>query len=534
MNTYEQLTTLLTSIIAMKQLGADNREDIKKQIKEVTSSKQLDSLLRSMMDDYRREQITSMQSVQNQARSSESDLIGAYVDYQNVVCDELRSVSNASVTKLVEARPVMPALNSRIEEISKSIKNQKETRRFKEVFNSIYSSRALQINTHRDPTRLSSYIDYSPYIANYQDYLGIPTLDHTVDFPIQLATKQMPIVRFVSEEMTESFNRVFRGLGIRRKLAKLLFYSALSPRGSLVVPISDADGAVRFNVFNDTQFTYATSDKYSSIYHRDSDTGVGQLYCLGHILQDGVTAHFLCPGFEPVFAVGKNRLVRLKEASEAINIYLYTIKVLCVRAQVLVQKWAGEGQTDSKLAQLQKLTKRINSELSLSTVVELPDDAELDILNNNLSEGFSKVQPIIKEFQGLITGIMPDYLYGSNTAYAANSFNLNVTHQNIHSQIQASQIEPALRFVINTLIRNDSRFSKFKKYEDDFEIDFKSVFELTEVEKAEVDKVKIENLKAMAEYPELEEVFKSERLWPRDIEMPNLMSLSELGREEPT
>lgn len=522
MDTYDQLTSLLTSILAMKQLDNYEELEISNKIKELTSSEKLQNLLSTMMDDYRREQINNM-DLQNRP-SDHSNLLSSYVDYQNILYDNLRKNSNPSVTSLVKRKGAV-AYNSTGFNIVKSAKNaiskSKEAANLKEAFNSIYSDHALQINTHRDPTRISSYVDYSPYVVNYQDYLAVPTLDHTIDFPIQMATKSDPIIRFESDELTNQFSLVFKKISARRKIAKLLFYSSLSPRGSLLVPILE-NNQVRFNVFNDTQFTYTTSHQYSKINYSDTETGVGQLYCLGHILQNGVTAHFLCPGFEPIFALGKNRTVRLKEASEAINIYLYTIKVLCVRAQVLVQKWAGTGQTDSKLAQLQKLTKRINSELSLSTVVELPDDAELEILNNNLSEGFSKVQPIIKEFQGLITGIMPDYLYGSNTAYAANSFNLNVTHQNIHSQIQEAQIEPALRFVINTLIRFDNRFSKFKDHEDNFEVDFKSVFELTELEKAEIEKIKIENIKSMSEYPELEEIFKAERLWPHNIDMPDI------------
>ena len=121
-------------------------------------------------------------------------------------------------------------------------------------------------------------------------------------------------------------------------------------------------------------------------------------------------------------------MIPLKNAAEAINIYLYTIKVLCIRAQVMVQKWGGEGQTDSLLSSMKRMSEQINSSLSLNTAVKLPEGADLTLLNNNLSEGFAKISPIIKEFQAILTGVAPDRLYGSDTAYSANNFNTRLTN----------------------------------------------------------------------------------------------------------
>jgi len=112
----------------------------------------------------------------------------------------------------------------------------------------------------------------------------------------------------------------------------------------------------------------------------------------------------------------------------------------------------------------------------------------------------------------MLAGIMPDYFFGSDTAYSANSFNIQVTHQNIRSDIQEPQIEPAYRYIINTLLRSDSRFAKWKNLEDDFEIKFPSLYEPTEVERADIDTKRIDNLIKMADYPELQDIFKKEGL----------------------
>lgn len=405
--------------------------------------------------------------------------------------------------------------------ISKAVAALPEAKEFQEAFNSIFSDHALQIGTQFDPTRISSYIDYSPYTYNYQYYLSIPTLSQTIDRGIQIATREPPTVEFEDKTLTEEMARVLKRSRFVEKLRQMLLFSHLSPRGALIVPIRNVDGTVRFNILNDTQFTYSTGYQYARLdFHDDGGPGVRQIFALGTLLQNDVTAHFLCPGFEPLYAIGKNRLFQLKEAAEAINIYLYTIKVLCIRAQVIVQKWGGEGQNDTLLAKMQSLTEDINSSLSLNTAVQIPEGSEFTLLNNNLSEGFSKISPIIKEFQGMLSGVMPDYFYGSDTAYSANSFNIHATHQTIRSDVQEGQIEPIYRYVVNRYLEWDKRFAKWSGLVDDFDVEFPSLYEPTDAERATIDAARIDSIIKMADYPELAPIFKSEGLLAEQHNLP--------------
>jgi hypothetical protein len=534
MNSAQKLETLLVALKALKDLPVQKlRENgnLMKEIKQITSSQYLSNILTDIANDRRLEKDAAL----NQGSSKYSgmnfespEFLHIYSRFKGKAFDILSDSKRLSKNAIKFTSPITKtetmAFNARKENPfrAKEIIESKEAKEFSEAFNSIYSDRALQINTPNDPTRMSNFIDYSPYSWNYKDYLAIPTLSKTIDLPIQIATRQIPTLDFEDDELLDLVKKILKRIRFNETIQKMLLYSALSPRGSLIVPIENEDGTIRFNTFNDTQFTYATSSQYSRIDYVENQTGVNSLYVLGHLIQNEVTGHFLCPGFEPLYAIGKNRIYQLKDAAEAVNIYLYTIKVLCIRAQILVQKWGGEGQNDTLLRRMQELTADINSSLSLSTAIKLPEGAELDILNNNLSEGFSKVSPIIKEYQGMLSGVMPDYFYGSSTAYAANNFNIHATHQSIRSDIQESQIEPIYRFAINKLLTMDKRFAKWKDKEDDFDVDFESLYEPTQMEQEEVRGKRIDNLIKMFDYPELEEIFKKEGLMEESEEFPDL------------
>lgn len=542
MRAEKQLETLLDAVRTLKELPvmklAENKTLVA-EIHSVINGKNLSAIFTSIQREHLREKNEAFnKKPENPLLSPESpEFLHSFARYKTAahnVYANAPKFAETSYTRLPTQKAAV-AFNDKSavrkrRVLDKEIKELKEAREFKEVFNSIFSDRALQIGTAQDPTRIGSYIDYSPYIWNYQFYLSIPTLAPTIDRVIQIATREVPRIECEDEELSDKIAQVLKRSRFVERLQRMLLFSHLSPRGSLIVPITEDNGTVRFNIFNDTQFTYSTSYQYTRLDYRDDGAnGVSQIFALGHILKNGVTAHFLCPGFEPIFAIGKNRLFQLKDAAEAVNIYLYTIKVLCIRAQILVQQWGGEGQNDTLLQKMKNLTADIDSELSLSTSVKLPEGATLDILNNNLSEGFAKISPIIKEYQGMLSGIMPDYFYGSDTAYSANSFNIHATHQNIRSEIQEAQIEPIYRFVINKLLSEDKRFKKWAEYEDDFDVEFESLYEPTDAEKADIETKRIGNIVTMAGYPELAPIFKEEGLLRDDYELPTLPEPEEAG-----
>lgn len=546
MRTDQQLVTLLTAIKALKDLPLEKLQkngNLEKEIISIVNSRNVQSIVGNIQRDYRLAK--DLEFGKNQEKKSsgltfESDtFLHSYARFQGAAFQHLEAkkqktpIRHTGSLKRTEALAFNAAKTNPFK--SNEIQGLKEAKEFKKVFteafNSIYSDRALQINTANDPTIISNYIDYSPYSWNYKDYLAIPTLSKTVDKPIQIATRQPPVLDFDDDALLKEMEKALKRMRFNEIVKKMLLNSSLSPRGALIVPIANDDGTIRFNTFNDTQFTYATSYQYSRIDYVENLTGVSSLYVLGHLIQNEVTGHFLCPGFEPLYAIGKNKIYQLKDAAEAVNIYLYTIKVLCIRAQVLVQNWGGEGQNDTLLKRMAELTDDINSSLSLSTAVKIPDGAALEILNNNINEGFSKVSPIIKEYQGMLSGIMPDYFYGSSTAYAANNFNIHATHQDIRSDMQEAQIAPIYRFAINKLLELDKRFKKWRDRVDDFDIEFQSLYEATSLEQAEVNEKKINNIITMAGYPELVPIFKREKLMEESDEFPD--PVGGLGKKDP-
>lgn len=521
MKSEQKLLTLISAlriINEMPQRAINANKILKDDIQKVLSGNFFNSILSDIQDEKRQGAFNSKKSDIGQG-----DLLKHYIDYQSASFGVLSKSAIPAITTPITKKSIV-AINAKSKEnsaISKTreqaINELKETKKFIEAYNSLYSNRSLQINTPNDPTLIGSYIDYSPYTINYQYYLSIPTLSQTIDYPLAMATKDIPEIKFDDKKLSEKIKKRIRRSMFMNDLKRLLFYSDLSPRGSLLVPIIE-NGKVRFNVFNDTQFTFASTTRYNKINYSDNDTGVNQIYCLGHVLQNGVTAHFLCPGFESLFGIGKNKLFQLKDAAEAINIYLYTIKVLCIRAQIIVQKWSGDSQNDTLLSQMKNLKSRINSSLSLSTAIDLPgEDAAIDIINNNLTPGFAEVSPIIKEYQGMMTGVDATYFYGSDTAsYSGNNFNMRITHQNIRSQVQVQKIEPALRFAVDFMLEHDDEFKQYAKEKGNYDVEFPELFEPTASEKAESDAKIIDNIIKMNDYPELEQIFKKEGVLRED------------------
>jgi hypothetical protein len=385
------------------------------------------------------------------------------------------------------------------------------------AFNSVYANGAMKINTSSDPSTLMSYIDYSPYRVNYTEYLSMPTLSEMVDRPIAMALKKFPKIKAHNESFQDELTKVFKKIKLNNVLKDALMFSVLSPRGSLTVPIKRGD-EVTFNVFNDTQFAYGMGSSYSGVTAPYMSTRVGDLYCMGAKLRHGVSAHFLCPGYEPLFGVGLNRVPQLRAAAEAWNLYVHVLKILLVRSQVLIEKMDGDIQTDTMLSQMRAQLQRLSQTMGVSTPVAQARGATLDILNNNISPGTSDIAPVIQSFASSVTGVAPEYFFGGgNAAYSQAAFQIAVTNENIRARYQIPQIEPLLRFIINTLILNDSRVMSLGVEPDDFEIEFESIYDETEQEKSDLNGKKTETLIRQCEYPELEDAFKKLGLLSKEI-----------------
>lgn len=526
MSVTNKLKILVDSVSMLSKLPIAELAENKKLIKEMAEIMNAKGI-GSIVDDLRNERIAEKNEAFNaRSKLQEPNLLNLYAQYKGAEFAQVSQSANHNYTEPVQFDSMRGAIAAN----AKTLSETKQAKDFASAFNSIYSSSSLQINTPNDPTILSSYLDYSPYLVNYIDYLGMPTLPRLVERPLDLAMKHAPEIETKDNALKELLEKVFLREHIYEILKQYMLFAALSPRGSLLVPILQ-NGRVRFNAFNDAEFSYGLGNAYRSIQRLFSISRVGEIFCYGSVLRDGVTCLFNCEGFEPAFAMGKNKIFQLREAASAINIYIYTIKVLCIRAQILIQKTDGEGQNDTLLSAMQSQLQQIASSLSLSTPIVQPQGNELDILNNNISQGFADVAPVLKDFTGLLSGISPDYFFGSSsTPYNGASFNIATSQENIHAELQRGQLLPAYRFIVNTFLKFDSRFEKWRDEEDDFEINFRSIYEESESEKADVAAKKIANIIQMRDYPELEETFKAEKLLPEKITFARLDDVDEKGQ----
>ena len=437
------------------------------------------------------------------------DLINAYVRREH---DRVKNT---------DAKPyITEIINAGVAPNEKPTRHRgKSEKDFAGIFNSIYSNGALKINTPSDPSTLMSYIDYSPYRVNYSEYLSVPTLSEMVDRPIAMALKKPPKIKAENEQFADVLENKFKRVKLSSVLKDAIFYSIMSPRGSLVVPIKRGNEAT-FNVFNDTQFAYGMGSSYSGVTAPYDSTRVGDLYCMGAKLRHGVSAFFTCPGYEALFGIGLNRVPQLRAAAEAWNLYVHVLKILLVRSQVIIERMDGDVQTDTMLANMRAQLQRLSQTMGVSTPVATAKGTTLDILNNNISEGTASIAGVFRDFVASVTGLAPEYFFGGgNSNYSQAAFQIASTNENIRARYQVGMIEPLMRFVINTLIRNDAEVEACGVDEDDFVIEFESIYDETEQEKIDLIAKKTDVLIRQRDYSELARAFKQLGLLDEEIDL---------------
>ncbi|MCK9432556.1 MAG: hypothetical protein M0R00_06330, partial [Candidatus Omnitrophica bacterium] len=439
------------------------------EIKNTLSASNIDALITNIVNEY-----NDARNVRDIPAASENALLYAYAQREH---KRLKDAGGKEyVTEIVNADHLAD-LNKQKELPAKATRRTEEA--FSSVFNSIYSNGAVKINTPSDPSVLMSYIDYSPYRVNYTEYLSVPTLSEMVDRPIAMALKNPFEVKTKNEKFKAVLEARFKNVKLQAVLKDMLFNSTLSPRGSLLVPIKRGN-SVTFNVFNDTQFAYGMGASYGSLTVPYNQTRVGDLYCFGAKLKHGVSAFFLCPGFEPLFGVGLNRVPQLRSAAEAWNLYVHILKILLVRAQVVIEKMEGDVQTDTMLSAMRAQLQRLSESMGVSTPIAQARGTQMEILNNNISEGTGNIAGVFRDYVASVTGLSPEYFFGGgNTNYSQAAFQIAATNEHIRSRFQIGMIEPMARFVVDTFIRNDAEVAACGVSEGDFDIEFESIYDET-------------------------------------------------------
>lgn len=510
MNALNALGTLVNAVEKLYLLPPSEITGNGKMVAEIQnafSAQNIDGIINGLKNELAE---TRNQQYSAQPSMSQESLLHAYA--QRETDRMMNAKGKAYTTTIINA-------GETLENVAANASADAE-KKFETVFNSVYADGAVKINTTTDPSRLLSYIDYTPYRLNFMEYLSIPTLSEMVDRPIAIALKKFPKVNTHNDKFNEAIEAFIHKKKIHSVIKDAIFYSLLSPRGSLVVPIKRGK-TVTFNAFNDTQFAYGTGASYSGVTQPYSPMKVGDIYCMGAKLRHGVSAFFTCPGYEPLFGIGLNRIPQLRTAAEAWNLYIHILKILMVRSQVIVQKMEGDIQTDTMLSQMRSSLQRLSQSMGVSTPIEQTRGMALDILNNNISPGTADIATVFKDFVASVTGIAPEYFFGGgNAAYSQAAFQIHTTNENVRSRYQHGEIEPLLRFIVNTAIQYDDALAQFGIDEDDFKIDFENIYDETEQEAAELKKTKTEVLIRQASYPELEKAFKQEGLLADDITLP--------------
>ena len=473
----QELATLVNAIEKITLLPRDEillNQQMVTEIKNVMSGSNIDAMITGIVNEYN----TTRELRDPEVVASENALLHAYAQREHKRLKD--APGKEYFTELVNA--------DHMDDLSKNVIRKKASRAaeddFSSVFNSVYSNGAVKINTPTDPSILQSYIDYSPYRVNYTEYLSVPTLSEMVDRPIAIALKKPFKVKSKNEDFKKALEEKFKHVKLQAVIKDMLFNSTLSPRGALLVPIQ-RNKEITFNVFNDTQFAYGMGSSYNGLTAPYEQNRVGDIYCFGAKLKHGVSAFFLCPGYEPLFGIGLNRVPQLRAAAEAWNLYVHILKILLVRVQTIIYKMEGDMQTDTLLSATRAQLQRLSESMGVSTPIAQGRGTQMDIMTNNISEGTSSIAGVFRDYVASVTGLAPEYFFGGGNAnYSQAAFQIASTNEHIRSRFQIAMIDPMARFVVNTLIRNDVELQQFDVREDDFDIEFESIYDETEQEKA--------------------------------------------------
>ena len=522
------VTELATMVDALEKLCLLPRDEILlnqkmvTEIKNTLSASNIDAVISGIVNEY-----NDARNVRDVQTAGENALLYAYALREHKRLK--KADGKAYVTEIVNADH-LDDLRKHADLPAKATRRAEEA--FSSVFNSVYSNGAVKINTPSDPSILMSYIDYSPYRVNYTEYLSVPTLSEMVDRPIAMALKNPFEVKTKNEKFKATLEEKFKKVKLQAVIKDMLFNSTLSPRGSLLVPIKRGN-TVTFNVFNDTQFAYGMGASYAGLTAPYNQMRVGDLYCFGAKLKHGVSAFFLCPGFEPLFGIGINRVPQLRSAAEAWNLYVHILKILLVRAQVIVEKMEGDIQTDTMLSAMRAQLQRLSETMGVSTPIAQARGTQMDILTNNISEGTGNIAGVFRDYVASVTGLSPEYFFGGgNTNYSQAAFQIAATNEHVRSRYQIGMIEPMARFVVDTFIRNDAEVAACGVAEDDFDIEFESIYDETEQEKADLQAKRTEILIRQREYPELESAFKQLKLLDEDVTFAGMAEPTPVGEDD--
>jgi len=522
------VTELATMVDALEKLCLLPRDEILlnqkmvTEIKNTLSASNIDAVISGIVNEY-----NDARNVRDVQTAGENALLYAYALREHKRLK--KADGKAYVTEIVNADH-LDDLRKHADLPAKATRRAEEA--FSSVFNSVYSNGAVKINTPSDPSILMSYIDYSPYRVNYTEYLSVPTLSEMVDRPIAMALKNPFEVKTKNEKFKATLEEKFKKVKLQAVLKDMLFNSTLSPRGSLLVPIKRGN-TVTFNVFNDTQFAYGMGSSFNGLTAPYNQMRVGDLYCFGAKLKHGVSAFFLCPGFEPLFGIGINRVPQLRSAAEAWNLYVHILKILLVRAQVIVEKMEGDIQTDTMLSAMRAQLQRLSETMGVSTPIAQARGTQMDILTNNISEGTGNIAGVFRDYVASVTGLSPEYFFGGgNTNYSQAAFQIAATNEHVRSRYQIGMIEPMARFVVDTFIRNDAEVAACGVAEDDFDIEFESIYDETEQEKADLQAKRTEILIRQREYPELESAFKQLKLLDEDVTFAGMAEPTPVGEDD--
>ena len=329
---------------------------------------------------------------------------------------------------------------------------------------------------------------------------GLDVADVVIELPIFLALKGDITIDTGNDSNNKIISKELSRLNYKQVLNKLLKYAKISSYGAcltvvtdnenLVPPLSSNENIVKFNIVADYAFIFTNYASPSEAWSRDY--GQPRNFSIGGINADKSRYYHLIIDYDEYTGRGQNILSKNINSLMALNILELTYTYNLINSHLKIIKFPSE-QTkkgvspDRVKSDMMGYVDQIRNKATSQSVLAMPSDFTFEQHSLQLPTGLTAANEFHIAYLAM-TSMTPELMLkgGSAGALATSEVNTRQYYSLIASREQEQMIRPSLKWMVECIIQ-DQNLSV-----DGFDIEFDPIYQPTEKEKLEIERMRID------------------------------------------